>query len=285
MESILATLKPFAEYKQRSYEISKNVHIPLLEGLSDPSDGPVVVFLGDGIFENMITTGESPNFPAPWPSPALLSEATLATWAENPNMAMYRASRLLNAGVSGDRIQNLVYRLVGDEDEGGTLPGLLPLLARCGTVQTWVLHIGRENVSAENDGLSDEDIMALKQLVLALFSINPAGGVKTKIVLTYMFGEKLEVYRGNEAIKNLEKRLNNPDTGIRNTLCLRTPAGYIPDQHLVDDVHLNLDGYKIFAELLWSMAPAGTYVSGEHGYNLDLRKRIKTETETKGGGE
>lgn len=145
MESILAGIKPYAEYREQSYEASKNVHIALLEALPDPANGPEIVLLCDGIIEDMMTTGACPNFPAPWPSPALISDEAVAGHADL-YYPLHRTSRVLNAGVSGDRMQNLIYRLVGDEHEGGTLTGLLPALAPCGTVHTWIVHIGAENV-------------------------------------------------------------------------------------------------------------------------------------------
>lgn len=263
MESILAGIKPYAEYREQSYEASKNVHIALLEALPDPADGPEIVLLGDGIIEDMMTTGACPNFPAPWPSPALLSDEAIADYtADDSDSHLHRTSRVLNAGVSGDRIQNLIYRLVGDEDEGGTLTGLLPALARCGTVHTWIVHIGAENVTAGGSyGISEADIQALGQLTLALLKTDPTEGHRTKVILTPLFGKKHEVDCANAALKDLEKRLGNPDTGRRNILRLGIPPGYSKVKEVADDTRLNFNGYQLWVDLLWCFA--GTWISHE----------------------
>jgi platelet-activating factor acetylhydrolase IB subunit beta/gamma len=283
MESILATLKPFAEYKERSYETSKNVHIPILQALTDPSKGPEVVFLGDGIFEDMITTGSCPNFPAPWPSSTLLSDAAIAHHtADDSYYHMHRAGRVLNAGVCGDRIQNLIYRLVGDEYEGGTLPGLLPQLARCGTVKHWVIHIGAHNVLPEERyGLPDKDLQALEQLVLALFKMDSTGGAR--VVLTYMFGERPGVCGGNEMIKYVRKKVYEIGCrnvsllgGCQNVRLLKRPYGFSPDKHLIDDFHLTFEGYQLWAEHLWTLVPVAKVVHNE-AFKDGFTPKLKTK--------
>ncbi|KAK4239420.1 hypothetical protein C8A03DRAFT_32520 [Achaetomium macrosporum] len=131
------------------------VHIPLLEAHTKdaPDQGPTVVLLGDSMIERMTTTGGSPNFPAPWPSSAMISDEKLSA------LGLRRLDRVFNAGVAGDKIENLAYRLAGaphPEDPEKDLPGLLPILARCGTVRVWVVHIGSNDLTPEG-GLASED--------------------------------------------------------------------------------------------------------------------------------
>lgn len=250
MEFILSTLRPVAKYKARSYETSKTVHLPLLESqtLDAPRRGPAVVLLGDSMFERMITTGQSINFVAPWPSPAMLDDETIARYEDD---TLKRLDRVFNAGVGGDKIQNLAYRLVGDEERG--LPGLLPALARCGTVRLWVLHVGTNNLSPK-DGLKSEDLHALERLITAVLSVSPkeAG---CKVLVTFLFPRKdipnTAVVRANEQLKDLTKTLMG-SCGVDRLNYLEAPVEVTPEEHLVDHVHLSLEGYKLWAERLYT---------------------------------
>jgi hypothetical protein len=146
------------------------------------------VFLGDSMFERMTTTGETPNFVAPWPSPAMLSDEMLRFGGTDYK----RIDRVFNAGVRGDKIQNLVYRLVGashPEEEEKNLPGLLPMLAACGTVKLWVIHIGTNNLHPKH-GLRDDDVEALRKLVEALLNLNSSEGRPCHVAVTLLWPRK-----------------------------------------------------------------------------------------------
>jgi platelet-activating factor acetylhydrolase IB subunit beta/gamma len=246
MDSILATLKPIAKFKARSYETSKDVHIPLLPSHTkdNPDNGPTVVLLGDSMIERMITTGETPNL-APWPSPAMFSDELLAEYQLEDRPPICRLDGVFNAGVGGDTIQNVAYRLVGDEERG--LPGLLPLLAQCGTVKLWVVHIGTNNLSRKR-GFGFENTKALEVLIEALLNVSPL------VMLTGLFDRKdmppevmSEAYNEMKGVVKVLMERCGMDRVFFNPF----PLGYKMEEHLVDHVHLNLDGYRLWVEYLF----------------------------------
>jgi platelet-activating factor acetylhydrolase IB subunit beta/gamma len=154
------TLQPLAKFKARSHETSLTEHLPLLASHFPNQNGlgPTVVLLGDSMFERLKTTGLAPlNQPtAPWPWPALLDDATLAS------LEMQRLEGVFNAGVGGDMVQNIAYRLVGDESRG--LPGLFPALVGRGTVRLWVVQAGTNNLKVKK-GLGEADVERLRVVV------------------------------------------------------------------------------------------------------------------------
>ncbi|KAK4149682.1 hypothetical protein C8A00DRAFT_18660 [Chaetomidium leptoderma] len=259
MNAILAALRPTARFKARSHDTSKQVHIPLLQSrLQDaPDQGPTVVLIGDSMFERMTTTGESPNSAAAsWPSPQMLGDDEYLD-----KRSVGRLDRVFNAGVGGDKIQNVAYRLVGaashpeEEDESQDLPGLLPLLAAFGTVKLWVVHAGTNNLSPKQ-GLRAADCAALETVVRALLSVNPKGAAESKVVVTGLFYRvdfpRSLVDRANEELDQMVKMmLMDNRVGVQRVLFQRPALGVKVEEHLVDHVHLNLRGYQLWTEELY----------------------------------
>ncbi|KAK4041129.1 hypothetical protein C8A01DRAFT_45667 [Parachaetomium inaequale] len=270
IESILADLRPIAKFKARSHDTSKNVHIPLLQShIKDaPENGPAVVLLGDSMFERMTTTGETPNFVAPWPSPAMLSDEILRFGGTDYK----RIDRVFNAGVGGDKIQNLVYRLVGashPEDEDKNLPGLLPMLAACGTVKLWAIHIGTNNLHPKH-GLRDDDVEVLRKLVEALLKLNSAGR-ECQVVVSLLWPRKDIsgdlVGGANSRVKGMVKQFK--DRGFKGEVhltnveyCGGPPPGFNIEEHLDDHVHLNLEGYRLWMEFFYFMVAGVLGITG-----------------------
>ncbi|KAL2200171.1 SGNH hydrolase-type esterase domain-containing protein [Corynascus similis CBS 632.67] len=266
MESILADLRPIAKFKARSRETSKTVHIPLLLHQSDSSSqGPSVVLLGDSMFERMTTTGESPNLVAPWPSPAMMSDDRMHRLFSLDGKKVRTTERkrldgVFNAGVGGDRIQNLAYRLVGSGSDANAdaetdeinLPGLLPVLAARGTVKVWVVHVGTNNLSPKK-GLSDGDADALRRVVGAVLQVNPEKG-RCKVLVTGLFYRRDVtrelVNRANDKVRQVVEALQE-QCGTERVAYLPPAAAVKPEEHLVDHVHLSLDGYKLWVDELF----------------------------------
>jgi platelet-activating factor acetylhydrolase IB subunit beta/gamma len=244
-EPTFTALQTIAKFKARSHDTSKNTHIPLLHSHTNnaPNHGPTVVLVGDSMFERMTTTGETPNFTAPWPSPAMLDDTTLTKISDNHNPPMNRLTRVFNAGVGGDKIQNIAYRLAGaphPNEEDRNLPGLLPMLARCETVRVWAVQAGTNNLSPKQ-GVRDADVAALGVLVTGLFY--------RKDVAVELVDKANEKVRG--LCKGLEERF-----GQGRVRYLHPPTAVKVEEHLVDHVHLSLDGYRLWAEELF-MAVSG----------------------------
>ncbi|KAK7751820.1 hypothetical protein SLS62_006306 [Diatrype stigma] len=126
-EDLKQSLKSLAKFKQRSFETSSTTHIPLLQTCTDE---PEIVLLGDSMIERMTTTGDSPSF-QPWPSETLLSHESIVSLSAALNdQSINRLSNVFNAGVGGDKFENILYRLAGGDssEDRPPLPGLLDVL-------------------------------------------------------------------------------------------------------------------------------------------------------------
>ncbi len=245
LDALMAKLRPYARYKARSYNTSKNSHIPLLQShlAAHRSDGPKIVLLGDSMFERMITTGRTPNFPSRWPSEAMQPD-THGRLAAFPNQEDRRLRGIFNAGVGGDKVQNVIYRLVGDE-ERGLLP-LLPILAP--SVKVWVVHAGGNNLTPRT-GWSEQDQDMVRELAKTLLAVNPGN----RVVLTQMFYRKDVpgeiVDNTNARIKGIAEQLR--EAGFGDTVdCWGPPRRFRVKKHLQDQAHLNLQGYRVWTEQL-----------------------------------
>ncbi|KAK4143157.1 SGNH hydrolase-type esterase domain-containing protein [Dichotomopilus funicola] len=260
MEPIITDLRRISKYKVRSHDTSENSHIPLLHSQTKdaPENGPTVVLIGDSMLERMLTTGKGVNFVEPWPSHAMLTDDTLGrvNLGRETKPEVTRLNRVFNAGVGGDKIQNVAYRLAGTpatdggdgEEQEKLLPGLLPMLAACGTVKLWVVHMGANNLNPKR-GLSATDLAALQTLISALGRVNEG---KNKVLVTGLTHRKdisrELVVAANVGIETMVKGLD-AEIGPARVLFARAPA-VDTEKHLDDHVHLNLEGYRLWAEQL-----------------------------------
>lgn len=246
-QTLRALLAPIARFKIRSYETSLNSHLRILQSCAEtPSTSPSVIFLGDSMLERFITTGNSPNFTSPWPSPTLLP--TL------PDNGSSRLPHILNAGVGGDKIQNMAYRLLGSDSEDSPLPSLAAAIANLKSVKLWVVHAGANNLNPKR-GLSDQDAAALEVLLRAVLKIDGAPRVSTRVIMTAILYRKdvsdEKVDDANRKIQDVITKLNREVGGMLSDkrvtwLGPEAAKGLKKEEHLVDHVHLNLEGYRIW---------------------------------------
>ncbi|KAK3688637.1 SGNH hydrolase-type esterase domain-containing protein [Podospora appendiculata] len=272
VSEIEALLRLIASWKVRSHDTSKFQHIPLLRSLEATQSGPAVVLIGDSMLERMITTGESPNFVQPWPSPAMLDDAELARLnSTSPDARVERLQGVLNVGVGGDRIQNIAYRLVGNSspDPAKDLPALAPLLEARKSVKLWVVHAGTNNINPKK-GLTNAHRDALRVVLRALLKISSAQ-VDCRILVTGLF-PRLDVPgplmdEANVKLLSMVRDLN-AELGKERVVFLPATEEVKTDKHFVDHVHLGLEGYKIWTKALF---PAVT----------DLLRKVEEEEEQK----
>lgn len=240
-------VKSLAQFKQRSLETSSATHIPLLQTCTD---GPEIVLLGDSMIERMTTTGDSPSF-QPWPSETLLSQESIVSLsAALTDQSITRLSNVFNAGVGGDKLENILYRLVGDDfsEDRPSLPGLLDML-QPRNVKLWVLHAGTNNLHPKR-GLSDADVGKLRLIMQAALRISNPG---TKLLLTGLFYRRdIKKDLVDEANRKLQLLVCWMKGTVGDSVSFsRPPQGFVEDFHLVDHVHLNKEGYQMWMETLY----------------------------------
>ena len=206
-------------YKQRSATTHSKTHAPILS--KDPSSPIGTLLLGDSMIERFKTTGSGTSFgSAPYPS-------------------------VMNAGVGGDKIANVLYRL-------GTM-GLYSLLKQR-SVGCAVLQMGTNNLRPKK--ALDQNAIAQYALVIETLQRAVPG---IKILVTGLMHRKdipeEILYESNRALEQLVRDYNNITSVSQNketilTVLYLAPHPEITTGHLVDHVHLNKKGYSLFAEYL-----------------------------------
>ncbi|KAK0630482.1 SGNH hydrolase-type esterase domain-containing protein [Bombardia bombarda] len=240
-------LRPLAKYKERSHVTSKTQHIALLQNLKDSDTSPTVVLFGDSMLERMITTGQSPSL-EPWPSQAMLYDASDNATSQSESK-QGRLQGVANFGVGGDKIQNMAYRLIGNPnpDPAKSLPALASLLAVRKEVKLWIVHAGTNNLHPKK-GLTDGDRNALAAMLRAILVIS-SPEVECKVLLTGLFPRKdISQKLINEANAKLLGIVGELNGGLQNDRVVFLPAteAIRTEDHLVDHVHLSLEGYRIW---------------------------------------
>lgn len=249
----LEQFRELAKFKERSYETLKNEHIPLLS--SHPLQRPLIVLLGDSMFERMQTTGNSPSLHA-WPSETMMSDIVLQilkTVHHPSGPGVYsRLEDVFNAGVGGDKLENILYRLLGASSTPGRSPlaGLLDVL-KDRDVKVWVIHAGTNNLH-QKKGLRDA---CLDKLRLILELLLKSSKYECRVLLTGLFYRKdisdRLIDEANAKIQSLEDSSDPAFAGRVSFLPAPAKVAKDSDLHMVDHVHLKGLGYRIWAEHLF----------------------------------
>ena len=238
-------LKAQAKYKERSHKTHYKTHEPELnlfhksiqlhlgtlfpksttehptQDIAEPAVSgnpgtkpPQIVLIGDSMLERLKTTGRS----------------VQAKLFNRPNT--------FNAGVGGDKIENVLYRL-----QLGLLQLMQPLATRL-----WIVHIGANNLRP-NGPLRPFDLENYCLLLRALFSVSPR---HAQILVTGIFRRKdiadAHVHNSNRSIKGIVEEMNK-GYGSERILFMEQP-NQLTKAHLADKVHLNAEGYRIWDRIL-----------------------------------
>ncbi|KAK6525900.1 hypothetical protein TWF281_010944 [Arthrobotrys megalospora] len=225
-ETLHASITRSMKYKERSATTLEDVHKPGLESITPitkPSDTPSfdVIYIGDSMLERLKTTGE--------------------------NTKLHNLPRSFNLGVGGDKIENVLYRLH---------TGYISLLQNRPT-KLWVVHIGTNNLKPKKPlkGSESGDYSNFKILMQAISTLCP----DSKVLVTGLFRRKDVgdefVQVSNEGLKavvdsmNQESKEYGPPAADR--FYWAEPTGAINTDVLVDHVHLNEEGYRLWDESLY----------------------------------
>lgn len=284
---ILSTAHQLKRYKKRAHDTAK-VHLKTVE---DKGHEVVVGLLGDSMIERMDFTGEWDTL-KPWPSETMASDSDIQAMNDARDDAdaapIARLQGVANFGCGGDKIENVLYRVIGDASMNlrGLAQELYPLtgggLTKRRNQKLWVIHAGTNNLHKKH-GLRDADLHSMDILLRTLHHLSRPG---TKFLVTGLF-YRLHVSNGlvdqaNDALQSLVARLdlefsgapnpadrshggkgsggtshNRDDSGISggpwdrdNGIFSFLPAPQIGNKLLDDHVHLLKEGYQKWMQTL-----------------------------------
>jgi len=264
----LEKLRSFAKFKERSHQTHHRVHIPELiarlqfdtplptpsEDASPPApDAPVpnlsntspitVVYLGNSMLERFKTSGITTDI-------GKLGDTGVA----------------FNAGVGGDRNQNVVYRLT---------EGLYNMLKTAKKdvcdIKLWILASGTNNLQKKR-AFRKQDVESWRVLVEACLRIAPASTVlacdmsyrldlpdgivdQSNEMLREVVGEINEALR----VENMEKEHGLQANEAQTERDRSDQVKWIETRHMFskdmldDHVHLNEEGYRVWDSVLWPL--------------------------------
>ena len=222
-----------ARFKQRSHDTHTQTHKPQLESSSSINSSPTtaaselppqidVVLLGDSMLERFQTTGKY------------------------TQIGQLQYPRVFNGGVGGDKIENVLFRL---------RLGLLSML-NAKNPKLVVIHIGTNNLRPRRS-LQGADLDNYHLLLQALLRFLP---VQTQILVTGLFKrrdvDEQYVLQSNMGIKQIINTINTQETERQaeenNRVHWLEPPEEIQQDHLADNVHLNIHGYQIWDDKLFT---------------------------------
>lgn len=202
------------------------------------------MLLGDSMIERMQTTGQSASL-EPWPSAHIISDAHLES-NRSKGLVHERLRGVFNAGVGGDKYENILYRLHGDEER--QLPGLLDTPSAL-DAELWFINAGTNNLHPKR-GLSDASVDVLRLVLMAILASTP---FETRILLSGLFyrtdvADHL-VDEANTKLEYLVDSINDTQREPR-LFCIQMPGSVRKEVHLEDHVHLNEKGYRVWFQYL-----------------------------------
>ncbi|KAL3422994.1 acetylhydrolase [Phlyctema vagabunda] len=200
------------KFKSRSHDTHHAGHLPVLDQI--PALGFTTVLIGDSMIERLQTTGAS---------------------TRTANLASS-----FNAGVGGDRIESVLYRLD---------LGLFTRLQDRG-IQVWVLMLGTNHMGKKKKGLKSKELDAYRVLVQALLRIAPQSRILACALFPRTDVEEANLDHANSQLVDLVREVNG-QLGAEKVVWLDATARVDRDEHLLDHVHLNEDGYRIWDAVLY----------------------------------
>jgi hypothetical protein len=240
----LPALENCAKYKERSHNTYQNIHLPELNvrcglglNISEPSDlaendpfapkpdlgntNPIaVVYLGNSMLERLKTTGY---------------ETQLA-----------RLSTSWNAGCGGDKNENVIYRMTSGTYRALAQPSSAP------NIKLWILASGTNNLRPKAP-FRPLDVESWQLLLESCLRIAP----DSKVLACDMFYRKdipdEIVDQSNEKLKEVVRGINEElvKRGMEERVMWVEVRNSIGKHMLVDNVHLNEEGYQVWDGILW----------------------------------
>ena len=224
-EELLKLLPTHAKYKERSLQTHNERHAKEFESLTGPLK---VVLIGDSMIERMLAFSGSTTFSAqPLQIPNLPSS--------------------INLGVGGDKIENVLYRMD---------LGLWTLLSQHkDDIQLIILHVGTNNLRPKGP-FREAEVWRYMLLVEMLKRLLRPGG---RLLCTGLI-ERKDVDKKFVEANNATLKMAVEDSCEE--LEWSDPPE-MPSENLVDHVHLNEEGDRVWDEALWPVVGRILDVDGD----------------------
>ena len=205
------------KHKQRT-ETTTIEHIKQLAELKEKKAMPKILLLGDSMFERFKhMTGES-----------------IKSWSDHG----FDKFNIFNAGIGGDQIQNVLYRLIDQK-----------ILTHLGpSIEKVLLMIGTNNIENDKPIQMIEGVKTIIRIIketypsvtIYILGLPPRKRSKSKKNDDIL--EKIKQY--NELLKSL------PDKYIDTYELFIDDKNTINESLFCDEVHFNDNGYEIYTNLL-----------------------------------
>jgi lysophospholipase L1-like esterase len=199
------------KWKDRSEKTHKNTHIPELTRRS--TENIDTVLLGSSMFERFKNAGATTR--------------------------IGRLPRSFNAGVGGDKIPSVLYRIQ---------LGLLEELKKF-QPKVWVISIGTNDLR-KNRAFGPEDFAGYKILMQALLRTVVGSRVISTAISYRRDIDDWIVDESNIGLRGIGEELNK-ELGVEVVRWLDAPTKLDKNKSQVDHVHYNEEGYQIWDEILF----------------------------------
>jgi len=229
------------KFKTRSHDTYHEIHVPELK--SRQAQLPEGSEPNKDSIDSSSTENTEPTTPTDVPAAidiVLIGDSMLErlkTTGVHTKIANLPSS--FNAGVGGDKIENVLYRLD---------LGMMDLLEER-NVKIWVVMVGTNNLKKTHPLLPAE-VQRYRLLLQSLLLISP----RSQIIACELFKRKdigdQFVDESNELLRGM---LSDSDKNLgsgQRIHWVEAPLGVTKD-HLVDHVHLNEEGYRIWDQTMY----------------------------------
>ena len=212
-----ALVRKHVKHKDRSDRTHHELHVPALAAL--PTASLTIVLLGDSRLERF-------------------------SWYA-PDTKINHLAKSFNAGVGGDKIENVLYRI-----EQGLLRAMEDKIPKL-----WVLSIGTNNLRVKGrDGLKEDEIEAFVVLVAAILRAAPESTVlMTELSYRKDIDEAIVDVVNRQFLEVLKDF--NAAFGMERAVWHELPV-LTKEQHLLDHVHFNKEGYRMWDAKLFNHVQA-----------------------------
>ena len=234
-DDIWAKIDANARWKERSHREHYEIHVPELQKIQEhyaakPLNAIDTAMIGDSMLWRFKGSGATTK----------VNRHTIKIQNDRV-IAPTSGPSIFNAGVGGDKIENVLYRLGGGDE--GLLAHLTPF-----PIKLWVVHVGTNNLRATRS-LTSAELRNFELLLRALIDIKAESRILAVEVAKRTDISDEVVAASNVGLKRVVDELNE---GFgKGKISLLPQPELNKDIHTADHVHLNRAGYAVWDRSLF----------------------------------